>query len=84
MLTMGYVTMSEYLNAEIHETPETIEVRWDYNGRVYGLVMGQEMFDLLEITSGNKSPVLSRIRMNLNNPTWNHGVEITEEGFNQL
>lgn len=75
--------MSEYVNAEIHETEHTIELRWEYEGRVYGLVMGQEMFTMLDITQGEKVPVLSKIRLDLNTAKWEHGIEMTEEGFTQ-
>jgi hypothetical protein len=79
----GGLIMSEYLNAEIHETEHSIELRWEYEGRVYGLVMGQEMFSMLDITEHKKSPVMSKIRLDLNTPKWEHGIEITEEGFTQ-
>lgn len=72
--------MSEYVNAELHETAETIEVRWEYNGRVYGLVMSQEMFDRLDISKGEKTPVLRKIAVGIDSPKWQHGIDITDEG----
>jgi hypothetical protein len=55
------LTMSEYLYAEIHDSDETVEIRWTYNGKTYGLLMNQAMFDVLDISDGLPAPVLSKV-----------------------
>lgn len=57
---MGWV-MSEYLDAEIHETDETVELRWSYNENTYGIIMGQEIFDVLQRQSGQRTAVLMEV-----------------------
>lgn len=57
---MGW-TMSEYLTSEIHETDESVELRWEYNGNTYGIIMGQEMFDVLQRESGQRTAVLMEV-----------------------
>jgi hypothetical protein len=50
--------MSEYVEAEIHETDESVELRWRYNEKTYGLMMGQEILDVLQRESGQKTAIL--------------------------
>lgn len=50
--------MSEYLDAEVHVNDDTVELRWLFDENKYALVMGHEMFDQLEVTQGQESPVL--------------------------
>jgi hypothetical protein len=74
-------TMSEYLNAEIHDSIDHLEIRFEYEGRRYGLVITPEMFDLLSIDEGKDSPVLAKIMVSPQG--WiNQGVDIVEGGFN--
>lgn len=81
--TVWTLTMSEYVNAEIHETEKTVELRWSYDEITYGLVMSQEMFDLLDISCGQQTPVLSKVMIGLDHPSWTGGVLLSEEGFTQ-
>lgn len=65
------LTMSEYLErAEIHETDDTVEIRWTYNDRQYALLMASGMFDLLDISDGLPAPILSKLMRPV---TWGHG-----------
>jgi hypothetical protein len=75
--------MSEYINAEIHETSEAVELRWEYGERQYGVLISQEMFDMLDISCGQQTPVLTKIMIGLDHPKWTQGIIITEEGFEQ-
>jgi hypothetical protein len=77
------LTMSEYVQAEIHETEKTVELRWQYGEIMYGLVMSQEMFDLLDISCGQMTPVLSKVMIGLDHPAWSGGVMLSEKGFEQ-
>jgi hypothetical protein len=61
-MRLRMLTMSEYLeNVEIHQTPDTVEMRWTYEGKQYGLLMNQAMFDVLDITDGLPAPILSKL-----------------------
>jgi hypothetical protein len=53
--------MSEYLDAEIHETDESVELRWRYNGITYGIIMGQELFDVLQREPGARTAILTEV-----------------------
>lgn len=54
--------MSEYLeNARIHETADNVEIRWEYEEKTYGLIIPQEMLDLLCLDGGLDTPVLTKI-----------------------
>jgi hypothetical protein len=53
--------MSEYLHAEIHEDDEKVELRWLYNSQRYALVVGLELFDVLRVAEGQRSPVLLEV-----------------------
>lgn len=72
--------MSEYLVAEIHDSIDHLEIRWEFEDRRYGLVITPEMFDLLGIDSGQASPILAKI---ITNPAaWqNRGLTVGEDGF---
>lgn len=51
---MGAI-MSEFLNAQIEITDETVELRWEESdGRQFGLKMGHDMHDALERESTNQ------------------------------
>lgn len=77
---MTGVTMSEYLDAEIHDSIDHLELRWTYEEKTYGLVITPEMFDLLCVDSGGASPILARI---ITNPqAWvNEGLTVDGRGF---
>lgn len=51
--------MSEYVEAEIYETDETLELRWRYNGKRYGILIGQAMFDTLRLADGQQTAILT-------------------------
>jgi hypothetical protein len=59
-------------------------LRWTYGENEYALLMGQEMFDLLDVTSGQATPVLSKVMIGLDHPSLNAGVMLSAEGFRQL
>lgn len=50
--------MSEYVDAELHETDETVELRWRYNEIEYGIIMGQEIFEVLQREPGQRTAIL--------------------------
>lgn len=68
--------MSEYVNAEIHETEDTIEIRFEYGDKQYGLVMAQEMFDFLDVSCGQQTPTLVKLGIGLDHPAWTAGVSL--------
>ena len=78
--TITETVMSEYLNAEIHDSIDHLEIRWVYEDRRYGLVITPEMFDLLGLAEGQESPVLAKI-MHPHTSWQNSGVDIVEGGF---
>lgn len=56
------ITMSEYLeNVELHQSEDTVEIRWTFEEKQYGLVMAWPMFELLDISDGLPSPILSKL-----------------------
>lgn len=76
--------MSQYLEqAQIHETQDTVEIRFHYNEIEYALAMSQAMFDLLDVSCGQTAPVLCKVMIGLDHPSWSGGVMLTEEGFEQ-
>jgi hypothetical protein len=78
--TIGRKVMSEYLDAEIHDSIDHLELRWRFEEKTYGLVITPELFDLLCIDSGGESPILARIITNVE--AWqNRGVSVREDGF---
>jgi hypothetical protein len=78
--TIGSKVMSEYLNAEIHDSIDHLEIRFEFEDRRYGLVITPEMFDLLCIDSGQDSPILAKIITNA--AAWqNRGLAVGEDGF---
>lgn len=72
--------MSEYLDAEIHETIDHLEIRWRYEEKEYALTITPEMFDLLAVAEGQDAPILAKL---ITNPAaWtNKGLEISGQGF---
>jgi hypothetical protein len=73
-------TMSEYLDAEIHDSIDHLEIRWRFEDRLYGLVVTPEMFDLLGLDDGQESPLLVKIARQ--HAGWqNKGVDIEDGGF---
>jgi hypothetical protein len=72
--------MSEYLDAEIHDSIDHLEIRWRFEDRLYGLVITPEMFDLLGLDEGQESPLLVKIARP--SAGWeNKGVDIDEGGY---
>jgi hypothetical protein len=72
--------MSEYVVAEIHDSMDSLELRWEFDDRTYGLTFTPEMFDLLALDEGQESPVLTKI-MRPSEGWQNNGVEIREDGY---
>lgn len=72
--------MSEYLEAEIHDSIDHLELRWRYEEKTYGLVITPEMFDLLGLDDGQESAILAKI---VTNPkAWvNNGLVVSADGF---
>lgn len=71
--------MSEFLDAEIHETIDSLELRWRYEDTTYGLVITPEMFDLLALDGGD-TPILARIITHAE--AWeNRGLSVRKDGF---
>lgn len=72
--------MSEYLDAEIHDSIDHLELRWRFEEKTYGLVITPEMFDLLCRDGGQESPILAKIVTNVD--AWeNKGLTVGEDGF---
>lgn len=78
--TIERKTMSEYLEAEIHDSIDHLELRWRYEEKTYGLVITPEMFDLLGLDDGQESAILAKI---VTNPkAWvNNGLVVSADGF---
>jgi hypothetical protein len=71
--------MSEFLDAEIHDGIDSLELRWRYEDRNYGLVITPEMFDLLALDGGD-TPILARIITYA--AAWtNRGLSVRKDGF---
>ena len=73
------LVMSEFLDAEIHETVGSLELRWRYEDRNYGLVITPEMFDLLALNGGD-TPILARI-ITYAEAWTNRGLSVRKDGF---
>ena len=55
------ITMSEYVYSELHETDESIEMRWLYDGKIHALVMGHEMFEQTIVEPDQRAPALMEL-----------------------
>jgi hypothetical protein len=74
------IVMSEYVECELHESIDHVELRWNFENRRYGLVITPELFDLLCVDSGQDSPILAKIITNA--AAWqNRGLIVGEDGF---
>jgi hypothetical protein len=73
------MTMSEFLDAEIHETIDHLELRWKHEDKTYGLVITPEMYDLLALDGGD-TPILARI-ITYAEAWTNRGLSVRKDGF---
>jgi hypothetical protein len=71
--------MSEFLDAEIHDSIDSLELRWKHEGKTYGLVITPEMYDLLALNGGD-TPILARI-ITYAEAWTNRGLSVRKDGF---